>query len=440
MAVYSDGTVYKHKTRSKWQGRLRYRDAPDGPWRAKTCILENVPCDLDPSSKLGERRAWDAFKKWRAEFIAAHEQELADSERSTMLKAYSTGEYVANYIDQLSLSKQQSTITGYRRMLAYMDNGAPLNASSPEDAEPVVIGAIPLENLTREAIQAWVNDLAERLAPVTTKKALTVLKAALKNACRDGRLERNPAEFVETPPMKPAKQNPLNETQQASLLADLNSYIRSHPNDPSRLAIKTALLTGMRQGEICGLTWADVDLATGELSVRRSIGRGGDAFKTGNESYYPKVPKNGGSRRTIPIPRPLASDLAERLDFVREECADAGVPFSPNLYVFGSIDGDFMNPHSLWMKWRRIAKRLNLVGLDGDMPKFHDLRHTFATIAIKSGVDVKTLSSILGHADASMTLNIYASADPDAKRSAMDKMGDLYERLSEEDPEEESPL
>lgn len=430
MAEYSGGSISKHKGRVKWQGRIRYRDTPGAPWRAKTCIFGDIPCDLDPASNVGERRAQDAFRKWRAEFIAAHEQELEDAERSAALGAYSTGEYVANYIDQLALSRQKSTIAGYRRMLAYIDAGAPLGADSPDGIEPVAIGSIPLEDLTRESIQRWVNDLAERLAPVTVRKALTVLSAALKDACRDGRIERNPAEFVRSPAMTPAKQNPLDEAQQSVLLADLNSYIAANPADPSRLAIKTALLTGMRQGEICGLTWADVDLASRELSVRHSIGRDGDSFRSGNLAYYPKVPKNGGSRRTIPIPRPLATDLEERLGFMKGACASAGIPFSPGLYVFGSIDGSFMNPHSLWAKWRRIAKRLGLVGLDGDVPKFHDLRHTFATTAIKSGIDVKTLSSILGHADASMTLNIYASADPDAKRSAMGRMGDLYERLS----------
>ena len=65
-------------------------------------------------------------------------------------------------------------------------------------------------------------------------------------------------------------------------------------------------------------------------------------------------------------------------------------------------------------------KRLNLIGTQGKPPKFHDLRHTFATRAIANGVDVKSVSSILGHANAAMTLNIYASADPDATRRAMD--------------------
>ena len=138
MAEYSNGSVYKHKARAVWQGRVRYRDTPDGPWRSKTCVFDDIPCDLDPSSNIGGRRAQDAFRKWRGEFIAAHEQELADAERASKLTAYTVGEYVESYIDLLSLSKQKSTIAGYRRMLGYMNNGAPLNVDSPEAAEPVI--------------------------------------------------------------------------------------------------------------------------------------------------------------------------------------------------------------------------------------------------------------------------------------------------------------
>lgn len=436
MAEYSDGTFKKNLERGKWQGRIRFRDTPDGPWRAKTRIFE-VPCKA--GTNLGEGRARAAFKEWREAFIAAHDKELADAERASKLEAYTTGEYVAAYIDVLeTLGREGSTIAGYRRMEKYLNDGAPLRADSPEDAKPVAIGRIPLDALTREAIQAWVNDMADRLAPVTVKKALTVLRAALRNACKDGRLATNPAEYVEPPSMRKAPQNPLNDQQQQALLADLDSYIAGHPEDPSRLAIKTALLTGMRQGEICALRWADVDLERGTIEVRQSIGRRGDAFKAGNASYYVKEPKNGGSKRTIPAPEILIKNIRAHKQHVREACMSAGVAFSPELYVFGTIDGDFMNPHGLWMKWKRIAKRLNLVGLDGNPPKFHDLRHTFATNAIKAGMDVKTLSSILGHANAAMTLNIYASADPDAKRAAMDRMSDFYERLSAERHQEKA--
>ena len=427
MAEYSDGTYRKNSKTGKWQGLIRYRDSPADPWRTKTRIF-NIACK--ESSNVGETRARAAFKEWREKFVATHDKALADAERAGRLEAYTTADYVDGYIDTLETrGKQESTIAGYRRMVGYMRSGAPLNEDSPLDADPATIGDIPLDNLTREAIQAWVNDMNTRLAAVTVKKALTVLRAALKNACADERLDRNPAEFVDPPAMKAAAQNPLDERQQQLLLSDLNAYTEAHPHDPSRLAIKTALLTGMRQGEICALRWADIDLDSRTITVRQSVGRRGDSFKTGNASYYIKEPKNGGSRRTIPMPASLAQDLKLRRAAFTEECVAAGVMLQPSMYVFGSVDGSFMNPHGLWVKWKRIAKRLGLVGLDGGTPKFHDLRHTFATTAIKHGMDVKTLSSILGHANAAMTLNIYASADPDAKRSAMDRMGELFDRM-----------
>ena len=430
MAEYSDGTYRKNPKTGKWQGLIRYRDAPGEPWHAKTRIFD-IPCK--DSSNVGETRARTAFKEWRERFVAAHERELEEAERGARLEARTVAEYLEGYIESLeTLGRQESTIAGYMRMLEYVRHGAPLGADSPEDAQPVAIGQVPLEDLSREAIQTWVNDMAERLAPVTVKKALTVLRAALKNACRDERIDRNPAEFVSPPATRKAPQNPLDERQQQTLLSDLNSFTKRHPEDPSRLAIKTALLTGMRQGEICALTWADVDLDAQTVTVRQSVGRRGDSFRTGNASYYIKEPKNGGSRRTIPLPPTLAADLRARRARMAEECMAAGVRLTPAMYVFGSIDGDFMNPHGLWVKWKRIAKRLGLTGLDGNPPKFHDLRHTFATTAIAHGMDVKTLSSILGHADAAMTLNIYASADPDAKRAAMERMGALYRRMEAE--------
>lgn len=427
MADYSEGTIRKNLARGQWQGIMRYRDCPESPWKAKTPLL-GIACD--DGSQTGERIAMGAFRKWRENFIAKHDQELADEERRASLQASSTTEYVSAYIDTLAIrGRQPSTISGYRRMLGYIENGAP----SHDDNEPSIsIGSIPLEELTREAIQAWVNDMSKRLAPVTVKKGLTLLRAALKNACRDGRLDSNAAEFVEPPAMKKAAQNPLNNQQQIVLLKYLDTYIEGHPRDPSRLAIKTALLTGMRQGEICALTWSDIDFTAETITVNKSIGRQGDSFREGNKSYYVKGPKNGGSRRTIPIPGSLGDNLKQRHANMSVECRQAGVRLTESMYVFGTIDGQFMNPHGLWMKWKRIAKRLNLVGLDGGVPKFHDLRHTFATTAIKNGMDVKTLSSILGHSNAAMTLNIYASADPDAKRLAMNRMDHFYQKLTNE--------
>ena len=110
---------------------------------------------------------------------------------------------------------------------------------------------------------------------------------------------------------------------------------------------------------------------------------------------------------------------------------EAGLPFSNDLYVLGKVDGSNLAPHALWEAWKVIAASLGLVGTQGKAPTFHDLRHTFATAAISEGVDVKSVSSILGHPNAAMTLNIYASADPDAKRRAAETVSEAMERKPE---------
>ena len=184
---------------------------------------------------------------------------------------------------------------------------------------------------------------------------------------------------------------------------------------PFGLGVLIALSTGMRIGEKCGLTWADVSLETRTVWVRRTIARH-------DGKYYLKKPKTRGSMRDIPVAESLARSLDERRKAQATELIVAVL--SPTeermsrLYVLGGIDGSFMSPTRLSKEWKMLAESLGLVGTQGRRPTFHDLRHTFATYAIAEGVDVKTVSSILGHSNAAMTLNIYASADPDSKRAA----------------------
>ena len=151
-----------------------------------------------------------------------------------------------------------------------------------------------------------------------------------------------------------------------------------------------------------------------------------DAIGSEGGSYYIKDPKTGGSRRVVAFPSELAASLSERLADVEKQCLAAGVPFSGNLFVLGGADGSFMPPHYLHRKWKSLADAMELVGTQGKRPTFHDLRHTYATTAISNGVDVKTVSSQLGHANAAMTLNTYASADPDAKRRAAETIGRAF--------------
>lgn len=365
-----------------WKGVLKYKDEK-GVWRQRQKKL----------SATGKREAQRELDTWRAEMEEEASWHLPGAKRPG-----NVGEFVAQYIDTLEHSQavERSTLTPYRAMQKHVAVG---------------LGDVPYEKLDSDTVQAWVNGMAEEgYAPSTIRKALNLLKAAYADALNRHVIPYNPIVGVKSPKLKKKEPNALDAKQRARLLA----YLDIADSTPVNLAIKIALNTGMREQEICGLRWRDVDLKTGVLHVRNVIGR--DGGKT-----YEKEPKTGGSRRDIPVSPEIDTALRERRAQMMEECMDAGIAMTPDHHVVGSIDGRYMNPHTLWREWKAIAKSLGLIGTEGKVPVFHDLRHTFATAAIASGADVKSVSSILGHANAAMTLNIYASADAEAKRRAMER-------------------
>ena len=183
-----------------------------------------------------------------------------------------------------------------------------------------------------------------------------------------------------------------------------------------------ALHTGLRVGEVCALTWRDVDTARGVIHVRHAIGRA-------DGGTYLKEPKSACGRRDVPISPALGAALARRLAAMTSERASAGLATSredlAGLYVVGDatpVAGDkpWASPSAVSREWHVLAVSWDLRGSRGRVCTFHDLRHTWATVAISEGVDVKSVSAILGHSSAAMTLDVYADASPDAKRRAAD--------------------
>lgn len=365
---------------------FKYKDE-DGTWHQTT-------------RKLKARK----LKTAKQELQRVREQ-LEDEERRRALAAVKGAEdltvrqYMAGYLDSLegSGSIEKSTITAYRCIVKKIDDK---------------LGYILLVDLMPEDIQGFERDLLHSgLSRSSVRKIHVLLKSALERAVESELLLRNPARAVRPPKLPPASPNALTEHQRARLMR----FLDEAPDTPFNLAVTIALYTGMREGEICGLRWGDVDLEAGSLWVRRSVARDGT-------QTYIKTPKTSGSIRDVPLAPFLVRKMAMRLDAMRFERDIAGLGTDADdmagLYVVGGIDGSWLAPHSVWRQWKALASSMGLVGTQGRTPTFHDLRHTFATYAIANGVDVKTVSSILGHANAAMTLNIYASADPNSKRAA----------------------
>lgn len=384
---YSSAYLRERKGRG-WIGVLSYKDE-SGKWRKREKSLD----------AKGKREASKELDEWRDDMEAEAES------ASILAPAETVIDYVSRYVDTLEASGsiERSTATVYHAMLKHIDGE---------------LGSLRLESLGAESAQAWVNSMVSNgYAASTVRKAFNLLKAAMTHAEDTGRIVKNPLRTVKLPKIPKKEPNALDASQRARLV----SFLDIAAQTPVNLGVRLALFTGMREGEICGLQWKNVDLESGVIRIRTVIGR--DGGKT-----YEKEPKTGGSRRDIPVSGSTTEALKAWRADTAKRCLEAGIPFSNDLYVLGKVDGSNLAPHALWEAWKAIAASLGLVGTQGKVPTFHDLRHTFATAAISEGVDVKSVSSILGHTNAAMTLNIYASADPDAKRRAAETVSEAMER------------
>ncbi len=341
-----------------------------------------------------EAKAWCAAMNAERAEQEAQREALAAAEAKRAVTVY---EYLGRYIDGRPVEK--STKSEYNRVRNRL--------LSKE------LGGMALADVTPEDVEDWIRALEGGYAPVTVRKALVVLRSMFSQAVERDLISKNPARTVKAKTDRQTRPNALDGRGRAKVAG----FIALDPSTPLNVGYALALYLGMRQGEICGLRWRYVDLKAGTIMVEETIGRVRDG--KGEPREYVKTPKTGGSRRTLPIPAGLASPLRER----RAACGEAALKMGlklDDMYVVGREDGTPMPTHYLSTRWHKAAEALDLVGTEGRTPTFHDLRHTFATAAISGGVDIKTVSSILGHANAAMTLNIYASADPKAKRDGVD--------------------
>ncbi len=176
-----------------------------------------------------------------------------------------------------------------------------------------------------------------------------------------------------------------------------------------------AVTTGMRQGELLGLKWSDVDLEGGRVSIRRTLTR------TGVGSAAFGNPKTSKSRRTVRLTAQGVEALGSHLERQLKEIENAGDHYSDQGLVFTTKTGTPINPSNL--RNRSFATLLRTAGLPHI--RFHDLRHTCATLLLVKGVHPKFVQELLGHATIAITLDIYSHVLPGMGDQAATAMEDV---------------
>jgi integrase len=241
------------------------------------------------------------------------------------------------------------------------------------------LGALPLASVDPGDIQALVKSWAVSSSPATVETRFRILAAVFRAAVRDRRLPRSPCDGVRLP-SKSAK-GALTPISTETVLA-LREAMPVH----LQAFVTVAAGTGMRRGELCGLTVDRVDFLRKEIRVDRQLAPG-----TGDRVRWAET-KTAASVRVIPADEVVIKAIAAHL---------AASPTDESGLVFRSAIGTPLRPSTLWMAWSRAAKQ---VGTDATP---HDLRHYFASVLIRAGLSIKAIQRLLGHKSAVETLDTY---------------------------------
>ena len=273
------------------------------------------------------------------------------------------------------------------------------------------LGAIKLEALNAHTIQKFYNDLGKPhgdkpgLSTKSIKNVHGIFHKALQQAVAIGYLRYNPSDACTLPRIEKKEIKPLDEAQ----IVDFLNAIKGHRYET---LFTVTLFTGMREGEALGLTWDCVDFDRGTLLINKQLQR----EKKKNAQYILPTTKNGRARRITPAP--WVMNLLKRHKIQQTEWRlKAGPLWENSDFVFTDELGRHLVEYLVYRDFKKVAASIGRPDA-----RFHDLRHSYAVAAIRSGDDIKTVQGNLGHATAAFTLDVYGHVTDQMKQASAQRM------------------
>jgi integrase len=360
---------------------------------------------LDPDPLTGERKRLSRSVKGKR----------ADAERvmAEMLHQLQTGTFVEN--DSLTVGEflekwlsvyckpnlAPKTLQSYRCQIR--------NHLGPK------LGRIPLTKLTPLHLQDLYNQELERgrtdgtggLSPRTVIYHHRIIREALSHAVKWQLVMRNVADAVD-PPRQVKKKIAVIHGE------ELTQFLNNCRDSQDYLLILTAVSTGMRQGEILGLRWTDVDFSSGVIHVRQQ-----QQYLIGQGFIY-KPPKSERSQRQIPLPRQLVAVFKK----IKKEQATFRLQYGKDYIDTGLV---FTQPNGQHLDGARLSNRFKRLAVKFGHPelRWHDTRHIFAAVALASGVSMERLQALLGHESITTTIDTYGHLSPTTLKDAMDQISSM---------------
>ena len=385
------------KRRDAGSGTIRQR--ADGRWEGRYTV------GYDP--KTGKQLTHSIYGKTKCEVRDKLNKTLTEIQEGAYIEPtnMTVGQWLDTWLKEYKVNVRPETKASYEMHIRVH--------LKPD------LGKIRLNKLTTHQIQLLYNKLINErgLSPKTVKNVHGALHAALEQAKINGYLRINPSEGVVLPRIE-------KEEIKAMDTEDVSAFLKAIKGDPYELPLFVDLFTGLRQGELLGLTWDCVDFEKGTILVNKQHNRA-----KGEKEYHFSPLKN--SRPRCLTPASAVMDALREQKRRQEEWAKAAGSAWDNRenLVFTTELGRYINNKTLWMNFKRIAKELGMEEL-----RFHDLRHTFSVNSLQAGDDIKTVQENLGHATAAFTLSTYAHATPGMKRESANRM-DAFIRTVRESSE-----
>ena len=381
-------TVYVQQLKDRkgkpWQARAKYKD-PLGKWKEVSKML--------PEAK-GIREAKRMANEWLDELNAQADLMPNVKKQQTLDKVYR--EYLKHQLDTSEIEKSTYSNSLY----------------SYEKYIKPYLGDYIFASVDKTVINSWLTKLYQLgLSQNTIHTTYARLKKVYNYYFNNGELLQDPFKGVKMPKKGEPKTTHLTDEQMENVLTAI--YLDYEPQDPMYVGILLAFYAGLRRGENCGLRWNDIDFYRHTITVRSAVG-----VSSGKDGDYTKNTKNKSSNRTFPMLPKLEQALQDRYTMID--------PLD-HWYVIGNKD-EFMRPQFYNRKFNEFVERHQLVDAYGKKIVPHGLRHNFATMGIRAGMDISSLALMMGHGSRAMTLDTYGDANADALNIASVKLSEKFDK------------
>lgn len=391
------------------QGAGTIRQRPDGRWEARYTIGRD--------GGTGRQIQKSVYGKTQKEVLKKLQQVSVDIENGvyTEPSKMTVSEWLDIWLNEYTGNLKPYTIELYR--------GQCRNQIKPN------IGALKLTELHTQIIQKMYNNLYKGIAEQKALSAKTiknihgVLHKALGQAAKLGYIRYNPSDNCALPRVIKKEVQPLDDT-------DIKAFLQACKGNSYETLYIFTLFTGMRQGEVLGLSWENIDFDAGTVTVCRQLQRKRqpDKSERGKGIYYFTTLKNNKTRKVTPAPfvMQMLKEYRKQQNIYRLKAGTSwgnGDPINDNL-VFTDETGQHLKHRTVYKRYKAIVKEIGI-----ENARFHDLRHTYAVMSLKNGDDIKTVQENLGHHTAAFTLDVYGHVTEQMKKESALRMEKYYNSL-----------